>query len=163
MTPHPFWAFSLDRYGRDGVAPLCLELQERYGADVNLVLFALWLGRDGRGLDAEGAAHAAEAVADWHREVVRPMRGVRRWLKNRAIEDRTARDRLRAAVQKYEIEAERMEQDMLFALAPAVAVDLLEAADPVAVMVRNAAHFCCTSQGVTAPEARLARLAALCL
>ncbi|MFC6487031.1 TIGR02444 family protein [Nitratireductor sp. GCM10026969] len=162
MAPHPFWTFSLDRYGRDGVAPLCLELQERHWADVNLVLFALWLGRDGRGLDAEGAARAAEAVAEWHLHVVRPMRGVRRWLKNRAIEDRAARDRLRAAVQKYEIEAERMEQDMLFALAPMVAADLPDATDPATTMARNAAHFC-TPRGDSAPEATLARLATLCL
>jgi len=42
-----FWRFSLDAYGRPGVAAACLDLQDRHGCDVNLILYALWLGRAG--------------------------------------------------------------------------------------------------------------------
>jgi uncharacterized protein (TIGR02444 family) len=43
MSPpdDPFWRFSLDLYGRPGVAPACLALQDEAGADVNLVLYLL--------------------------------------------------------------------------------------------------------------------------
>ena len=42
-----FWRFSLELYARDGVPAACLALQDREGADVNLVLLALWLGESG--------------------------------------------------------------------------------------------------------------------
>ena len=49
MTPSPpldtpLWAFSLAVYGGDGVAEECLDLQERLGLDVNILLFAAFLG-----------------------------------------------------------------------------------------------------------------------
>jgi len=34
-----FWAFSLALYGKPGVAPALLGLQDRLGVDVNLLLF----------------------------------------------------------------------------------------------------------------------------
>ncbi|HEX6103216.1 MAG TPA: TIGR02444 family protein, partial [Alphaproteobacteria bacterium] len=43
----PFWSFSVALYGRPGVAPACLALQDRFGCDVNLLLFAIWAGRCG--------------------------------------------------------------------------------------------------------------------
>ena len=116
MSDHAFWQYSLDRYGRKGVPEICLSLQDERGADVNLVLFALWLAQEGRSLGPEDAEECMAAVRDWHGSVVVPMRGVRRWLKDRDVEDTLARDRLRDAVKTWEIEAERMEQDMLFRL-----------------------------------------------
>ena len=38
----PFWRFSLQLYRLPGVAEACIELQEKCGADVNLLLFLLW-------------------------------------------------------------------------------------------------------------------------
>ena len=46
-TDVPFWSFSTEFYGRTGVAPACLVLQDRFGCDVNLLLFALWAARRG--------------------------------------------------------------------------------------------------------------------
>lgn len=113
---HPFWRFSLDRYGRSGVPPLCLEIQEETGADVNLLLFGLWLGAEGWRISGAGAARCAEEVSTWHAEVVRPLRAVRRRLKGWPVCPDTPRETLRAGIQRWEIEAERLEQDMLFAL-----------------------------------------------
>ena len=49
FPPTPFWDFSLAVYGRPGVAPACLALQQRHGADVNLLLFCAWFGAAHRG------------------------------------------------------------------------------------------------------------------
>ena len=38
----PFWQFSLRFYRMPQVADACIELQERAGVDVNLLLFLLW-------------------------------------------------------------------------------------------------------------------------
>ena len=37
---NPFWQFSLDAYQRDGVQPACLSLQDDWGLDVNVLLYA---------------------------------------------------------------------------------------------------------------------------
>lgn len=141
----PFWRFSLDRYGRAGVAPLCLALQDETGADVNLLLFGLWLGGEGVRITPDGASRLAAIVDEWHAEVVRPLRGVRRRLKGWQVCADAPRETLRAAIQKWEIEAERLEQDMLF-----VAYEDLRgtcgaafAADPdrAGAMSANVEHF----------------------
>jgi len=43
-----FWEFSLNVYARPGVEQACLALQEQAGADVNLLLFSLWLATQRR-------------------------------------------------------------------------------------------------------------------
>lgn len=114
------WRFVLDVYGRDGVAPACLGLQERRGQDVCLLLFALWAGAArGRRLDEGDLARLGAASAPWHGEVVRGLRAVRKRLKSGpAPAPSPATEALRARVQAAEIEAERIE---LAALAAALA------------------------------------------
>lgn len=115
-----FWDFSLAVYGRAGVAPACLALQERHGLDVNLLLFCGWCGSRGRGLDAAEIAALDARLAEWRREVVQPLRGVRRWMKTReAVPGKEARA-LRGEVKRLELEAERIEQELLFAAAEEV-------------------------------------------
>lgn len=118
---HPFWDFSLATYGRDGVAEACLALQEAHGADVNILLFCAWAGCNGVSLDRAQIEAACEAVRAWHEEVVRPLRSVRRRLKS-ALDGGPPSElqlALRTRVQKIEIDAERIEQLRLAALADA--------------------------------------------
>jgi uncharacterized protein (TIGR02444 family) len=79
-----FWRFSVDFYARPGVAEACLALQERSGADVNLVLLALWLGLQGHRLGAGPGRRLARLARDWQDPVIAPLRAVRRHLKRRA-------------------------------------------------------------------------------
>ena len=117
---HPFWDFALDVYRRPGVSDACLQLQERYHLDVNLLLFVCWIGASGRGrLTPRDIGVCAGAVGAWHDAVVRPLRGVRRSLK----EDLGAApaglpQALRREIQAREIDAEHIEQLMLAAAMP---------------------------------------------
>ncbi|MEQ3749236.1 MAG: TIGR02444 family protein [Celeribacter sp.] len=162
---NPFWAFSLDRYGRDGVASLCLLLQDRHGADVNLVLLGLWLGAVGRRISSRQAGkRIAGAVADWHEQIVCPMRAVRRQLKHWELRDVDARDALRAAVQRSELAAEKMEQDLLYDQVTR-APELCRAVGSEGrahAMVANAALFCESAADGTPPDAPLLQVAELC-
>ncbi len=81
LPSHPFWRHSLRLYARPGVARACLWLQERCGADVNLLLLCCWLESRGRAVDARFLARAAAGVAAWRRDAVEPLRRVRRKLK----------------------------------------------------------------------------------
>jgi uncharacterized protein (TIGR02444 family) len=113
------WAFAVDLYAAPGVAEACLALQDRHGCDVNVLLFAAWMGAVHRG--AITPAEMAEAVANvqgWHAEIVRPLRSVRRRLKSGpppAPEESS--ESLRARIKGIEIEAERIELAALERLA----------------------------------------------
>jgi len=109
------WRFSLNFYDRPGIAAALIELQDSAGLDVNLILFALWLGLSGRGrLDKPRLIAAEQAVAAIRANVVMPLRGLRRRLKS--IDDADIQ-RLREKIAALEIDAERAAQDRLVVLA----------------------------------------------
>ena len=109
---HPFWDFSLEVYAKEGVADACLRLQDDLGIDVNMLLFCCWAGHSGDGeLGMRFIADAAGAVGAWHDEIVRPLRRVRRRLKegfNGFDEERSRK--LRRQIQSIEIDSEHIEQ-----------------------------------------------------
>ena len=121
FPPSDFWDFSLSLYGKPGVAPACLALQERHGLDVNVLMFCLWLGASGRGpVPAATLAEAFAAAEAWHEEAVRPLRAVRRRLKTPVgSADPALAQALRTRIQKIEIDAEHIEQLTLANTAPA--------------------------------------------
>ncbi len=113
------WNFALAVYAAPDVADACLALQDRYGCDVSLLLFAAWLSaiHHHRLLPSETSA-AASAVREWHSEIVQPLRGVRRRLKSGpAPAPSASSEALRSRLKSVEIEAERLELDVLERLA----------------------------------------------
>ena len=139
---HPFWDFSLDLYARDGVAPACLALQDRHGIDVNVLLFCVWLGRAGHpALDDRAMAELTDKVADWHQEIVRELRRIRRLLKEAlGPVPENLQKALRRRVQKIELEAEHVEQ-LVLAAGSADRARQGPAADRAAVACRNVAAY----------------------
>jgi len=110
-APSAFWDFSLRFYAKPGVPAACLELQDRAGADVNVVLFLLFLARHGRRMTRSDAATLDGAVAEWRERVVRPLRSVRRHLKTtgQPFAGEPAA-RLRDNIKRNELAAERIQQ-----------------------------------------------------
>ncbi len=105
--PRPdLWTFAVAAYAEAGDA--CLALQDGYGVDVPLLLFAAWIGQArGVPLDAARVAEADGWIRDWRREVVQPLRAVRRRLKDAGAET------LRATVKTAELESERVALSIL--------------------------------------------------
>jgi len=148
-----FWRFSLALYGRDGIPSACVALQDAHGLDVNLMLFALWLASKGRVLTTADLVAADAAVGEWRREAVIPLRGVRRFLKEapEAL-DAAGVAALRTRVKAAELEAERLQQEALFALRPVEAWGI--AADPQQAGPANM-DACAQAFGATfAPQPR---------
>lgn len=95
-------------------------LQDRFGLDVNVLLFAARVGVAGQ-LTTETLAAASERVAQWHAEVVRPLRAVRRRLKSGpAPAPSPATTELREQLKDLEIRSELIELSELDALVPDV-------------------------------------------
>jgi uncharacterized protein (TIGR02444 family) len=115
----PFWRFSLKFYGMPGVPAACLLVQDHSGADVNVLLFGLFLARQGRRLSAAELAEIAAASEPWRAGAVVPLRAARRFLKEPPVLFATqATAALRERVKAVELEAERLQQEALFALRP---------------------------------------------
>src|SRR5690242_18092915 len=110
---NPLWRFSLTIYAASGVSAECLNLQDAFGIDVNLLLFCAWLGADLHVLlTSRDIQEASAAVQDWHDRVVRPLRSVRQ-----AFGPNDRQSPLRLKVKAIELESEQFEQAMLYEFA----------------------------------------------
>jgi uncharacterized protein (TIGR02444 family) len=130
----PFWRFSLQFYRLTGVAGACIALQDEYGVDVNLLLFLLWRADEGRSLSADEVKALDDKVRDWRNLAVIPIRDTRRKLKSaRTLIEPGQQEAFRTKIKAIELEAERLQQQALFALSQSG--PLGKEADP-----RTAAH-----------------------
>jgi uncharacterized protein (TIGR02444 family) len=115
-TVESFWNFSLALYGRPGVAPALIALQDRLGLDVNILLYCCWAGSEGRSLTVADLAAIEAVVEPWQAEVVRPLRSLRRRLKGgfgALPADRV--EAYRKRLNELEIEGERIAQEAMAA------------------------------------------------
>ena len=111
-TCEALWPWSLEVYGRAGVEPLLLELQDAHGQCVPFLLWSLWVAASGRTIDATKAAACAELARAWQDAAVSPLRKLRRDLKAKTKSPRV-QVRVREGVKALELEAERMLLQML--------------------------------------------------
>jgi uncharacterized protein (TIGR02444 family) len=89
-------------------------MQDRCDLDVNVLLLGSYIGVQGKSITAEHIDAARAVVDEWHNEIVRPLRAVRRRLKSGpapAPDTRTAA--LRRHVAESELDAELVELDEL--------------------------------------------------
>jgi uncharacterized protein (TIGR02444 family) len=105
-----FWTFSLKVYAEQAVADLCLNLQDRFDADVNVLLFMLWCADQGRRLSRQEIGAIIDLATPWQIQVVRPLRLARRSLKMPPSDSPLKAD---------ELEAERLQQQALARFAEA--------------------------------------------
>lgn len=141
FLPHPFWNFSLELYGAEGVAEACLDLQERRGCDVNVLLFCCWLAASGRPtLSADRLRAILKASDVWQADVVKPLRAIRRKLKDGSWAGALPEtvDAVRRRVADAELAAEHVEQLELTNLYAAAADRALHRDDPPEKRMRAA-------------------------
>ena len=118
---NPFWTFSLGYYRGAGVSEACLELQDNCGVDVNVMLFLLWQATLKRQLGATQVKALAEKVGPWQIDVLGPIRGLRRMLKGNApLLDKGAAELFRTKIKAIELEAERLQQEAMHAMAAGI-------------------------------------------
>ncbi len=111
------WDFSNRVYRKPDVSQCCLSLQDLYGLDVNLLLFACWHARS-RGLFEPALVEKALTFSSaWADQVVKPLRSARRWMKvhsgNNLVEDF---QRLREEIKTLELQCEKYQEHTLEAL-----------------------------------------------
>jgi uncharacterized protein (TIGR02444 family) len=109
-----FWQFSVRIYSAKGVAAECLAIQDKLGVDVNVLLFSVWIGTKGIRLSQAQLMEIKTVVQDWNGMVVKPMRAVRRALKDRRLPEEAVRA-FCSFLTAEELKAEQIEQAMLYA------------------------------------------------
>ena len=108
--PQKFWTFSLELYDAEGVAAACLELQDAYQLDVNLILFCFWHGSAYGKIDQELLQNVIKLSIEWRSGVVQPLRSARSWMKlnsNPSEQFDSLRERIKAdelMAEKFQIE-----------------------------------------------------------
>jgi len=124
VKANPLWDFVTWAYKRDGVEKACLALQNRLKADVNIILFCLWLSHRGAGTTnlAKYLGTALKISRDWQRDLVEHVRTARQNLKD-AIEtgafaggEQAAAEALREQIKQCELDLERLQTLALYNL-----------------------------------------------
>ncbi len=108
LLENPFWQYSLKLYTRDGVESLCLHLQEGYGVNVNVLLWACWLAERRAVLDEAKLQQGLTLLAPFQRGYVEPLREMRNTL---ALPIQQV---LRKKILAAELEAEKVVQKALY-------------------------------------------------
>lgn len=108
---HEIFASMVALYSHAGMQDLCLDLQDRYDADIVLFFFFVLADRRELGCNDAGLDEAVRFASEWREAVVLPLRKVRRNLKTRA--DRPGVHNLRETVKRAELAAERLQAEAL--------------------------------------------------
>jgi len=152
---HPFWDWSLRVYAAPAVEKALLELQDRHGLDVNLLLFAGWTSLTGQGRLTESAwGELVAATADWRTKVIEPLRAVRRHLKR----DRGGADAeaLRSRVKALELDAEHAAQLAIAGMAPRPGQSTVDGSKTLAQATANLERYAAAAgTALTGRERRL--------
>ena len=111
------WDYAIASYGRAGVAESCLWFQDHCRGDVPIILFISWCSMRGVLVDHQLLAQVEQTVSVWHRDVVAPLRDLRRELKrdSKGIAQ-GAVFAFRKKLKALELEAEHLELNALATL-----------------------------------------------
>ena len=117
----PFWRFSIGFYRDPAVAAACIELQDEAGVDVNVLLFLLWNATQRKQMSAADVQDLDAGIGPWRKAAVIPLREIRRALKTPPpVVAPGAAEAFRTRVKAVELEAERLQQQTLYELAPSL-------------------------------------------
>ena len=136
----PFWRFSLKYYGQTGVSDACIALQDGCGVDVNLLLFLFWLASERQALSPDEVKKLDPTIKSWRELTIIPIRDMRRKLRGaKTFVDPAKQEALRDKVKAVELEAEKLQQEALYAFTQTG--PLGKPAEPPAAARGNVAAF----------------------
>ncbi len=107
------WTFAVELYDQEEVKATCLRIQARYGLAISLLLGTIWAGLQGKGrLGATELEEAIRRALEWHRDIIEPMRALRRQLRQppSGVEDEGLA--VRKQILEAELNAEQIEQQL---------------------------------------------------
>ena len=111
---NPFWQYSLQVYAQPGVADICLQLQDHYGCNVNLLLLAAWAASQGFQLSPSDFVELQERIREFDQQTIQPLRSLRRQVSQRSALPQEWQIELKQRLLSAELLAEQVEQALLY-------------------------------------------------
>lgn len=108
LAENPFWDFSVALYSDESVATQCLSMQDDWDADVNLLLYGIWLAHHGIAWTIDEITTLQKEFEPWRKTTIMPLRTVRRRLRFQT------KRRYYNFLKALELRAERHQQDRLW-------------------------------------------------
>jgi len=113
LADNPFWDFSVALYANETIAQQCQALQDDWDADVNLLLYGIWLAHFGIDWPIDDIKKMQAEFEPWRKVALIPLRTVRRRLRFQT------RRRYYNFLKNLELRAERYQQDRLWLICSA--------------------------------------------
>ena len=114
MTASTIWPYVLRLYGVAEFGPAGIALQDSVGADVDILLYLCFLADGARPAARDDVARMDASVKAWRENVVKPVRALRRQLKDGiAPVPLSVSDPIRNIVKNVELDAERIQLETL--------------------------------------------------
>lgn len=143
--PQSFWEFSLQVYRVEGVADAFLELQNKHGGDVNMLLFCCWYGVTRGKFQEVVFENAYNFSRGWGQQTVKPLRSIRIWLKQEGCHGQHINIEgcmeFREKVKGVELQAEKLQQLTLENLCRKVPAFESSAAGRLEAVVKNLKRY----------------------
>lgn len=140
------WQFAVRTYRQPGVADACLALQDERNADVNMLLFCVWVGTARGALSAQEFDAALSFSSVWNTRVVAPQRAARRWMKSDGCGltgDASGEClTLRESIKANELAAEKIQLRVLETTVPGETHVSLTASEQLTHAVTNLRRYC---------------------
>lgn len=73
-----FWTFSLRVWRMPGLEEACLDLQDKFKADINIVLFCLYTAEWDVLLDGSTIKNLDAETLNWRQQIILPLRRIRK-------------------------------------------------------------------------------------
>ena len=110
LSSEQFWLYSLNLY--PAIKELCLQWQDNFGININLVLFLLYLDKQQQSLNEAQLQKLEDSLKQFSTEVTQSIRALRRTLPSPWLES-DMQQPLRQQLLSTELAAERLEQQLL--------------------------------------------------
>lgn len=109
LPSHEFWRYSLKLYSKNIVKDICLDLQNQFGVNINIILFCCWHAATSRGgLTTEQIQLLISNIDGWHCEITQGLRHLRALISN--IPEQNWTSDLRKDILAHELVSEHIEQ-----------------------------------------------------
>jgi uncharacterized protein (TIGR02444 family) len=108
LLDNPFWQFSLTVYQQPNCADFLLDAQNRYGIDINVLLFIGWLAHEQKSLKLSPMFKST--INDFQQDTIAPIRKIR--IAAKKMNNVEFYERLK----RLELVAENIEQQRLYRL-----------------------------------------------
>jgi uncharacterized protein (TIGR02444 family) len=107
-----FWSYSQIQYTQPDVEEYCLELQNTYRGNVNILLFCSWLGYCGIKISTKDVILAIRTIKDWDLNIVQSLRRARKYYTGSSVLIKN-NNKIKSDLKKLELISEKSVQNTL--------------------------------------------------